>query len=265
MKFDLISDLHLDFWGPSEQISWEGVGTSLIAVVLGDISYDIELSYRHLVDISKHYKYVIFVEGNHEHNNQCGFQERNGQLRAKLNKYQNICYLNRSAIVLDNIAFVGANGWWTFDFMEPEISREEAYWYFVSNGIYSEPFLQEIYHTANEDATVMSEIVSKLTTDSAVSEIILLTHTAPLKKFADVDLPQKHPAHFSRCGSSFLPNILNFDINKKIKTWCFGHVHQKFDEQFNNVRYVCNPRGRKDDCPQNVFYYPKMIDLDVRF
>lgn len=258
MKFDLISDLHLDFWGDNENINWDGLGTSLVAVVLGDISYDISRSYKTIVDISKHYKYVIFVDGNHEHNNQCGFQEHNQQLKNELSKYQNITFLNRNAIVIDGTAFVGANGWWTFDFMEPEISREEAYFYFLNNGHYSDPLLYEIFHTAREDAHYMCEVVAKLTTDPGVAEIVVLTHTAPFNKFNDVKQPQ-HPAHFSRCGSSFLPKILDFDINSKIKNWCFGHVHQEYDEIIDGVRYVCHPRGRKDDSPQNLFYYPKMI------
>lgn len=263
MKFDLVSDLHNNFWPSNARINWEGIGTSLIAVVLGDINIDSEDTYKTIVEISKYYKYVIFVDGNHEHNNECGFQEHNNQLRAQLSKYQNIAYLNRSAIVLDGVAFVGANGWWTFDFMEPDISREEAYWYFASNNIYSEPFMQEVVHTAREDAVIMSEIISKLTTDSGVTEIVVLTHTAPQKRFIDFNLPQNHPAQFSRCGSSFLPTILNFDTKKKIHTWCFGHVHQEFDMNIDDIRYVCHPRGRKDDSPQNLFYYPKMINLDI--
>ena len=86
MKFDLISDLHLDFWGENENINWEGIGTSLVAVILGDISYNMEVTYKTIVDISKHYKYVIFVDGNHEHNNQCGIQDHNRQLKQELSK-----------------------------------------------------------------------------------------------------------------------------------------------------------------------------------
>lgn len=258
MKFDLISDLHKDFWNHTDQVQWDGIGTSLLAVVLGDVSFDINETYKTIVDISKHYKYVIFVDGNHEHNNQCGFQEHNRWLKNELSKYHNISFLNRNAIVLDGVAFVGANGWWTFDFMEPEISREDAYWYFLSNSIYSEPYMQEVIHTAREDASIMCEIVAKLTVDSSVSEIVMLTHTAPFHKFVDVQQPQ-HPANYARCGSSFLLKILDFDINSKIKNWCFGHVHQEFDEVIDDIRYICHPRGRQDDSPQNLFYYPRMI------
>jgi Icc-related predicted phosphoesterase len=259
MKFDLISDLHNNFWPTQNHVNWEGIGTSLLAIVLGDVSTDPNETYKTVVDISKYYKYVIFIDGNHEHNNQCGIQEHNQLIKNQFAKYHNIQYLNRSAIVIDGVAFVGANGWWTFDFMEPTISREEAYWYFASNFIFSEPFMQELLETAREDAMVLCDIVSKLTVDTAVSEIVMLTHTAPFNKFNDVQQPQ-HPAHYSRCGNSYLGNVLDFDINKKIKTWCFGHVHQEFDQTINNVRYICHPRGRLNDSPHNLFYYPKLID-----
>lgn len=260
MKFDLVSDLHNNFWPSNARINWEGLGTSLIAVVLGDVNIDSEDTYKTIVDISKYYKYVIFVDGNHEHNNQCGFQEHNQKIRQQFNKYHNIQYLNRNAIVIDGVAFVGANGWWSYDYMEPEISKEEAYMYFVSNNIYSEPFLQEVWQTAKDDARVLSEIVMKLTSNPEVKEIVMTTHTAPLKTFMDLVIEQ-HPANYARCGSSFLSEILNFDINKKIKTWCFGHVHQNFDQTIGDIRYVCHPRGRLDDSPHNLFYYPKMIEI----
>lgn len=262
MKFDLISDLHRDFWNENEQVNWDGIGTSLVACILGDISSDINIAYKTIVDISKHYKYTIFVDGNHEHDNQCGFQERNQQLKNELSKYQNIVYLNRSAIVIDGTAFVGANGWWTFDYMEPDVTREEAYWYFLTNNIYSEPFMHEVHQTAIDDAKIMSEIVAKLSNDSSVREIVLLTHTSPSKEFMDFkNFSSNHPAYFSKCGNSNLKRILKFDRSKKIKIWCFGHVHQEFDEVVKNIRYICHPRGRKDDCPENLFYYPKMIEI----
>jgi Icc-related predicted phosphoesterase len=259
MKFDLISDLHNNFWPEHLHINWEGLGTSLVAVVLGDVSNDPNETYKTVVDISKYYKYVIFIDGNHEHNNQCGIQDHNQLIKNQFSKYHNIQYLNRNAIVVDGVAFVGANGWWTFDFMEPELSREEAYFYFLANFMYSEPFMQEIIENAREDASILCEIVAKLNMDSAVKEIVVLTHTAPLREFIDINIPQ-HPANWSRCGNSMLSNVLAFDVNNKIKTWCFGHVHQEFDKTIDGIRYICHPRGRQDDCPQNLYYYPKMIN-----
>lgn len=261
MKFDLISDLHNNFWPEESRINWEGLGTSLLAIILGDINSDINDTYKTVVDISKHYKYVIFIDGNHEHNNHCGIQQRNTAMRNMFKKYQNIQYLNRSAIVIDGVAFVGTNGWWTFDFMEPEIDKEEAYMYFINNNIFSDPFMQELWLAAKDDAIVLGEIIQKLNVDASIKEIVMLTHTAPIKHFCDFENEYKHPAHFSRCGNSFLLDSLKLDSNKKVKTWCFGHVHKDFDQTIDGVRFVCHPRGRQDDSPQNLFYFPKIIEL----
>ena len=77
--------------------------------------------------------------------------------------------------------------------------------------------MYELYNVALDDAIVLGEIVTKLTTDIAVKEIVMLTHTAPMKKFCDFQIVQ-HPANYARCGSSALIHALDFDINKKIKT-----------------------------------------------
>jgi Icc-related predicted phosphoesterase len=260
MKFDLCSDLHIDFWDVSEQIKWDGLSTSLVAVVAGDISYDIEKSYRTIVDISKHYRHVIFVDGNHEHSNQIDFQNHNMNLRNRLKKYQNISFLNRNAVIIDGTAFVGANGWWSFDFCEPDIAKDEAYFYFAMSDEYTEVFLQEVYYTAKEDARVLCEIIAKLTVESAVEKIVVITHTSPNQNFIEKTNLQSN-VHYGRCGSSFLKNIIDYDINCKISTWCFGHVHKEIDTVIDGIRYVCHPRGRKDDCPQNIIYYPKLIDI----
>lgn len=263
-SFDLISDLHIDFWPSEDNLRWEGLGTSLVAVVLGDISYDIEKAYKTIVDISKHYRYVVFVDGNHEHGNQCGFQEHNAILKNRLSKYQNISFLNRSAVVIDGVAFVGANGWWTFDFCEPKISIDEAYLYYMANGIYTEPFMQEVYATAKEDAAIMAEMVAKLTIDPAVHEIVMLSHTSPSNIFIEKGTFQD-TIEYTRCGNSRLLGAINYDIEEKISTWCFGHVHKEYDQIFDGIRFVSHPRGRQDDCPHNKIYYPKLIDLTIGF
>ena len=160
MKFDLISDLHNNFWPETSRLNWEGLGTSLVAVVLGDVNFDVEDTYKTIVDISKYYKFVIFIDGNHEHNNQPNIQEHNSFMRQRFKKYQNIQYLNRNAVVIDGVAFVGANGWWTFDFMEPDISKEQVYEYFLNNNIYSETFMYELYNTAQRSEEHTSELQS---------------------------------------------------------------------------------------------------------
>ena len=150
-----MSDLHNNFWPESAKINWEGKGTSLMAVILGDINFDLDETYKTVVEISKYYRYVIFIDGNHEHDNNIGINQRGRQIKQKFKKYQNIQYLNRSAVIVEDVAFVGANGWWSYDFMEPDISKEEVYEYLLNNNVYSESFMYEVYQCAKEDAFIL--------------------------------------------------------------------------------------------------------------
>jgi hypothetical protein len=197
------------------------------------------------------------VDGNHEHNNQCGIQDHNRQLRQELSKYQNISFLNRSAIVIDGVAFVGANGWWTFDFAEPEISRENVWHQMLTQG-FTDILQSEILLTAKEDAQTLVNIIKNFDADPNIKDIVIVTHTAPMKRF-NFCKPTAHPANVARSGSSLLTQCLQYDTNRKIRAWCFGHVHHEIDIEIAGVRYVCHPRGMPDEGRE--IYYPKLISI----
>ena len=65
--FDLISDLYLKEW-PS--VDWSNQPTSLIAVVAGDLSSDLDHTVYELKKISKHYCQVMYIDGDLEHQGQ---------------------------------------------------------------------------------------------------------------------------------------------------------------------------------------------------
>jgi UDP-2,3-diacylglucosamine pyrophosphatase LpxH len=120
MHFDLVSDLHENFWSPEKNLKWNGLGTSLVCVVACDISSDWNYTYEKLVEISQHYRHVIFVDGNHEHGLQPNLHQHCGEFQLRIAEHDNITYLHKSVIVLDDTAFVGCNGWWTYDFGMPD-------------------------------------------------------------------------------------------------------------------------------------------------
>ncbi len=76
---DIISDLHIDHWDVTIGVKYpcgsrihhpfKITPQSDILIVAGDISDDLELSLKYLDEVSKHYKKVLFVDGNHEHVN----------------------------------------------------------------------------------------------------------------------------------------------------------------------------------------------------
>jgi hypothetical protein len=258
MHFDLCSDLHENFWPPEQNLKWEGLGTSLVAVVAGDISIDWDYSYKKLIEISKHYRHVIFVDGNHEHGYQPHLHKHCAEFQQKINQHNNITFLHKNVIILDDTAFVGCNGWWTYDFGMPETSVVECWNFLVANG-YNEEKMAEIMAIAKIEARNLYSQVETFNDDPRINNIIVVTHTAPLHRFRFVpeNLDQKH---LGRSGNSLMQTVLLANTNKKIKAWCFGHEHCEIDEIVDGIRYICHPRGRPEEGIGNV-YFPKLIKI----
>ncbi len=254
MQFDLISDLHIEHW--SHDIEWNGLGTSLVAVVAGDISQDLNLAYNTIVEISKHYRHVVYVDGNHEHQGLGGINARRDRIQEMLGKYRNITYLYRNTVVLDSTAFVGCNGWFSFDFCEPMISKQECIHHLVDQGK-DQGVLFEQWEMAMEDADHMANIIGTLNADDKIKEIVLVTHTVPNRLLTW--FPGINNIHqLGIQGSSFLEALPSKNTRNKIKTWVFGHLHHGTDQVIEGIRYVSNPRGMpKHGNP--AIYYPKFI------
>lgn len=254
MQFDLISDLHIENW--PDQIDWKGLGTSLVAVIAGDVSQDLETCYQTVVEISKHYRHVVYVDGNHEHMGHGNINGRRDDIQRMFAKYRNITYLYRNTVVLDSTAFIGCNGWFSFDFCEPMMSKQECFHNFVSEGK-DQAVLFEQWEMAMEDADHMANLISKLNVEPDVKEIVLVTHTVPNRVLTW--FPGETNIHqLGMQGSSFLELLPSKDNKGKIKTWAFGHVHQPVDQVLDGIRYVSNPRGmpKHGNLP---IYFPKYV------
>ena len=257
MQFDLISDLHIETWG-DQQVNWEGLGTSLIAVIAGDISQDIDETYSTVLDISKNYKHVVYLDGNHEHRNQPNITRRREEIAEMFGKYRNITYLYRNTIVLDSTAFIGCNGWYSFDFGEPYVVKQECWHWLMDHGR-DEDLLIEQWQMAMEDAEYLSNAVQHCSMDNTIKDIVLVTHTVPNRKlawFPDSGIPIET---MSLQGNSFLENVLIHDTMSKVKVWAFGHLHHTHDQMIDGIRYVSNPRGTPGDRLSQAIYYPKFI------
>jgi len=258
MHFDLYSDLHDNWWSKDKLLNFKGLGTSLVAVVAGDISNDWDYSYKTLVEISKHYRHVIFVDGNHEHNLKGNIAENCQKFLDRCNNHSNITYLYKTCIVLDDTAFIGCNGWWTYDFAQPEMSTADC-WNSLINNLYNEQLHSEIFITAKQDAKILLNQVETFNNDPRIRNIVIVTHTSPLQKFRYIN-PDMEFCHYGRTGNSLLSLALDANTNKKISAWCFGHVHRQYDEVINGIRYICHPRGREEENIGQV-YYPKLVEV----
>lgn len=257
MQFDLISDLHLEHW--QDQIEWTGMPTSLVAVITGDISQDLDMTYRTVLEISKHYKHVVFVDGNHEH----GFPGKDINIRRaaiseKFGKYRNISYLFRNTVILDSVAFIGCNGWWSYDFCEPYASKQDAIDFQAAKGLDHESIMEQ-WNTAVEDSEFICNTVGICTNNPEIKSIVVVTHTVPNRQLSWMPEPVDLMPVMGTQGSSYLESVPMHDTNNKIKVWCFGHVHHPQDREIDGIRYVSNPRGIPGHLGSQQVYFPKFI------
>lgn len=262
MQFDLVSDLHLDYWKHNTK-DWRGLGTSLYCVVAGDVSRNIHLTTSFLRHLSTAYKQVIFIEGNHEHNKQYhDLNAKEFELSDALRQIPNVTYLAENSCVIDGTAFVGAMGWWTFDF--PAVTGaghlsviEE----FCARENFAMRDAMNIWNTAQEQADNLGDIVASLQDEDDIDEIVMITHTVPRNDIIHPGIAGSL-SDWGKIGNSSMKQVLNYDYENKISTWCFGHFHEiAYDKVIDGVRYLSHPRGKPKDAPSQV-YFPKLVDTD---
>ena len=261
MIIDIISDLHIDFWNNNY---WNKLSYSKkhypfviketfsdILIVAGDISDDLDLSIKTIDSLSKNYKYLIFIDGNHEHINKYPLLYSHDEINAKIIKLKNnkIKYLPKKDFILNKTVFIGYCGWWDFsekminDYFKnylPHLDNDETCKCFNLN---VKKAIQEYYLIINK--------LDKYQKDNSIENIVLVTHTISNAKYV---LGNTINTEFN---SSF-KNINNKKYNK-LKNWIFGHTHKTHYEKLNNIQMICNPRGRPCDYNRINYEIKKLI------
>ena len=260
LHFDSISDLHLDTW--PECLDWAGQATSPICVIAGDIARDrdrVITTLRHLGDC---YNLVLYIDGNDEHKSMMQDLDRSYKdLAAQIQPLANVVYMQDNVVILNGVAFVSTNGWYTFDFdtsidFESTVSQWRA-------DIDCDSLDAEALNTwARADAAYLYRTVEKLQRHQDVRRIVIVTHTVPRPEIVAHDLQLRGSYKHNLMGSTLLHRCLDLDTEQKISTWCFGHYHGMIDQTIDKVRYVNNCRGRGNTDFRQMVYYPKRITIE---
>jgi predicted phosphodiesterase len=260
MNFDLISDIHRETWN---YFDWEGQPTSQYCIVAGDIARDRLLVMDTLQKLSEVYTGVFYVDGNDEHKDYAEDLTRSYIDLAQLIKpFHNVIYLHDNVVVMNGIAILATNGWWSYDF-DPKLDLAQSVAWVQHKDKISQMAAIGINATAYRDAGYMVNSVAKLQTYQDVKAIIMVTHTVPTAKIIQHDLELLDTWRFNAMGNSRMKDSLEEDNENKIKLWCFGHYHRSVDTVIDGIRYVSNPRGRGNTEYSQAAYYPKRITITV--
>ncbi len=258
--FDLISDLHVESW---DNFDWSGQATSPFCVIAGDVATDPAVLKETLQHLSQCYQAVFYIDGNDEHRwfyDDMGFNFR--QIDHIASSISDVVYLQDHVAVIDGVAIVGSNGWWSWDF-DHTIDRTQCQGWFCNQTMCGPAVPDTITALANADALYLRNSISKLQTHPDVKSIVIVTHTVPQEKFVNHDLDLLGNYRYNCLGNSLMDQVLTADLEHKVGHWVFGHYHGDVDNMVKDVRYVNNCRGRGDTPWKKVAYYPKRIEIDV--
>ena len=256
--FDLISDLHVETW---DAFDWSGQPTAPYCVVAGDVSRDRELVVETLRHLGQQYAGVFYIDGNDEHRY---YLENLGNsyagLAHELTDIKNVVFMQDNVVIINGVALLATNGWWTYDFDE-HIPVEGSMEWFQNYVQISDAAASAITGVAYHDAAYIINSVNKLQTHRDVKAIVLISHTLPGPWIIEHDIDLVDSVRFNTMGNRHIQMALDEDTENKVRAWCFGHYHKPVDREVNGIRYVSNPRGRGDTPWVQNPYYPKRIEI----
>ena len=275
MKLALASDLHLEFG----HIELENPGVDVL-ILSGDIcvaskfgpDYD-----RFFNDVSKAFKHVVYIVGNHEHYNG-DFNKTIDTLRMVLARYENVHLLDKETFVLDDVTFIGGTLWTDMnkedvttlvtmpsvmnDFRcvinsnrkvshKVPIYKKDAEGNFVYKNVDNMPsaVIDHYEHREQvakfspedsvEDHKKMVEYIRSVTEGKFDQKFVVVGHHAPSKL-------STHPKYAREVimNGAYSSDLSEFILDHpQIKLWTHGHTHEEFDYMLGETRIVCNPRG----------------------
>ena len=273
MKFDLFSDFHVEMNTPNafrddfvtgmpHHYPWDEQRISDVLVLAGDTSNNHDSTLNVVVEASRHYEHVLFVDGNHDHytNYQNGWTVLKDmewfctQFNTRNKVVSNVTYLNGGDVakVFGKTLFIGANGWYDFVFAYPDDFKTQwRTWQRGSNDPRCIRFgkKNKPHKLAQRQAEALQAQVIAAQDNDDIEEIVIVTHTMPtFRAFGQFGNPS-HPYYSlnGAYGNARMRTVWQADKAGKIKTWCFGHTHEVRDFFERGIRFVSNPRGYRGE------------------
>lgn len=239
------------------------MATSPFCVIAGDVARDREVVIDFLKHISRYYQAVFYIDGNdehryHYHNTGDSYKD----LAHRISKIEDVVYLQDNVVVLDGVAILGTNGWWTYDF-DPHVDDDQTVQWVAENYGITLTQAESIRLMAAQDTRYLVNSIKRLQTHQDVKSIVIVTHTSPRVDLVNHDPMINNSYRINTTGNSLMPLALAEDSMQKIRTWAFGHYHGEVDAVIDGIRYVSNPRGRCGDYWNKIVYYPKRIVIEI--
>ncbi|MBP1991417.1 metallophosphoesterase [Paenibacillus eucommiae] len=248
--FDLISDIHLDFWITTgwhifnKKQSLQAFAASLlperpsaVLIIAGDLGHRNKQNYKLLKELKNYYSYILLVAGNHDYymessSTRYSYAYDSVNRFTEMKKYaqslSNVYMLDGDIITIDGISYGGCGMWYDFQYgiqiLNSNYAKIYKHWLAVSN-----------------DA-VCTRGITRATTDMFYAEKskllrilphsdVIITHFSPDWSHAPLSRKLDLTTSFYYFdGAPYFPFIKN-------KIWCFGHLHNRMDYSLHGCRF----------------------------
>ncbi|GIO38844.1 hypothetical protein J41TS12_37050 [Paenibacillus antibioticophila] len=252
--FDLISDLHADFWLDRYPTVDHFVDELLpeepskVLVIAGDLGHLNSQNERLIKSFKRIYDQILVTFGNHDlylddYSERCYFDNNSGNrinaMKTLFRGIEGVTVLDGSCVLIDGVTFGGTGMWHDFSY-GATLGFSESYLYDVwqvcmndSNLIFPTKSRQDLKGFFEEELTKLEAIFEQ-------SQVIV-THVGP----DAASMPQMYKSSpvstfFYFDGSNLLSRAHN-------KIWCYGHTHSHADYHHSNGCRLIN----------NAFGYPR--------
>lgn len=252
-RLQYASDLHLELNKINDFSKIIKPIAPFLALV-GDIGHISTPSYKPFFDyVSKEFEQVYYVPGNHEYksfpksNNSENYKtlyQLNYQMKKFCDSYNNIHYLYRNSIKLDNfnVGIIGSSLW------TPYFSSKQIY-----VGIETNLCQQYSNHLHQLDLTYINEKCQMFKNTN--TKLIVLTHFLP--SFSLISNKYKN-MYINKIASD-----CDFLFDFPIDYWIYGHSHQSAHTFINKTMCISNPYGYRYQYLINGFCNQMFIEFKL--
>ena len=266
MKISVCSDLHLEF----ADLDLHNTDNSDVLILSGDIMVVNDFAPLNFKDLpgflsarseryhgffqrcSERWRHVVYVLGNHEHYHG-DFPSTLRRAREGLEYLVNVHVLEKSAVTLDDVRFVGGTLWTDMNREDPltlhSIRRymndfrvvedsERPVSFRDQDGNFHERKGHFSPERSVEEHKSMLDVISR---QSALGfrNLVVVGHHAPSRQ-------STHPRYKddTMVNGAYSSELTGFILDRPhIRLWTHGHTHEPFDYLIGSTRVVCNPRG----------------------
>ena len=262
MKFQVVSDLHLEF-DPTFRLT--NTGSDLL-VLSGDICVidffkrspqspyaDLADQFRSFIkDCCEKWPYVLYIAGNHEFYYGC--IDTSMQVLMKEFQIGNLWILDNQTITIGDVAIIGSTLWASANKRDPITLHVLESMMNDFRLIKNERLDYRRFspHQMADLNSVAVDFIEKELAWFSGKKVLICTHHSP----SQLSIGEAYKDEFYMNGGyhNYLEDLIL--ANPNIAAWTHGHTHDSFDYNIGNTRVICNPKGYGD---QNKSFNPGQI------